>query len=97
MPFFNSLHKSLMQSDFQVIAINVDEDTQAAQQFLSEHSVDYPIAFDPTGDCPKTYDVKGMPSSYLLDKTGKVRFIHVGFKDSDQALLSEYINILLNQ
>ena len=97
MPFFNSLHKSLMQSDFQMIAINVDEDTEAAQQFLSEHPVDYPIAFDPNGDCPKTYDVKGMPSSYLLDKSGKVRLIHIGFKDSDEPALLEQINTLLNQ
>jgi thiol-disulfide isomerase/thioredoxin len=97
MPFFNALHNELGKDGFEVVAINLDEDHDTVSAFLAEHKVNYPIAFDPQGECPKTYDVKAMPSSYLLDKSGIVRKIHLGFRDGDQALLREQIKSLLSQ
>ncbi|WP_415880604.1 TlpA family protein disulfide reductase [Methylomonas sp. TEB] len=96
MPFFNELHQELGKDGFEVLAVNLDEDRDAVSQFLTEHQVNYPIAFDPQGECPKIYAVKAMPSSYLLDKSGIVRKIHLGFRDSDQALLREQIKSLLS-
>ncbi|AMK74918.1 MULTISPECIES: TlpA family protein disulfide reductase [Methylomonas] len=97
MPFFNELHKELGKDGFEVVAVNLDEDRDTVSQFLAEHQVNYPIAFDPQGECPKIYDVKAMPSSYLLDKSGTVRKIHLGFHDGDQTLLREQIKTLLSQ
>jgi len=95
MPFFNQLRNEKLKDGFEIIAINVDEDKQAVSDFLKSHPVDYPIAFDPNGECPRSYEVKAMPSSYLLDKSGKVRHIHLGYRDSDQAELREQIQALL--
>jgi thiol-disulfide isomerase/thioredoxin len=95
MPFFNSLRNERQKDGFEIIAINIDEDQEIARQFLLSHPVDYPTAFDPGGECPKSYQVKAMPSSYLIDKTGKVRYIHLGYRDSDQAVLREHIQTLL--
>lgn len=95
MPFFNSLRNERQKDGFEIVAINVDEDQETARQFLLSHPVDYPIAFDPGGECPKAYQVAVMPSSYMLDKTGKVRYIHLGYRDSDQAELREHLQNLL--
>lgn len=95
MPFFNNLYNEYSENGLEIVAINVDEDTQAAQQFLKDHPVDYPMAFDPNGECPKTYNVSAMPSSYLLDKSGTVHKIHLGYRDSDQSILREQIIQLL--
>ena len=95
MPFFNHLRNEQQKDGFEIVAVNVDEDAETAREFLRNHPVDYPIVFDPSGECPKTYQVKAMPSSYLLDKSGKVRYIHLGFRDSDQASLREQIQGLL--
>ncbi len=95
MPFFNELHKQHLKDNFELVAINVDEDSDAAKEFLKTHPVTYKIAFDPSGTCPGIFDVKAMPSSYLVDKTGKIRQIHLGFRDEDKAVLSEHIATLL--
>lgn len=95
MPFFNQLFQQLPDANFQIVAINVDEDGDAARQFLDQHPVDYPIAFDPKGDCPSAFQVKAMPSSYLVDKTGKVRYVHLGYREEDQAVIREKISGLL--
>ena len=95
MPFFNRLRNEKLMDGFEIIAINVDEDKQTADDFLKSHPVDYPIAFDPNGECPRIYQVKAMPSSYLLDKSGKIRHVHLGYRDSDQTALREQIQTLL--
>lgn len=95
MPFLNSLRNQRVKDGFEIVAINVDENRTEAEAFLSEHPVDYLMAFDPAGDCPQQFDVKAMPSSYLLDKAGAIRKVHLGFRDEDKPLLSEQISQLL--
>ena len=95
MPFLNGLRNERLKDGFEIIAINVDEDSEEVKQFLSSNPVDYIMAFDPKGDCPAKFEVKGMPSSYLVDKAGKIRKVHVGFRDEDQAMIREQVSALL--
>lgn len=95
MPFFNSLHNQLQPQGLEIVAINVDEDTQLARQFLKKYPVDYKMGFDPEGNCPSIYNVKAMPSSYLIDKAGKIYHIHLGYRDGDQEEIRQKITALL--
>ena len=95
MPFLNNLRNEHQDQGFEVIAINVDEDSDAAKGFLQQNPVAYTMAFDPNGDCPKNFDVKAMPSSYLIDKNGAVRLVHLGFRDEDRAPLTAEVQKLL--
>jgi len=95
MPFLNSLRNERLQDGFEIIAINVDEDTEAARQFLKTHPVDYQMAFDPKGECPRIFEVQAMPSSYFVDKQGKVRAIHLGYRDNDQDFIRTQVGALL--
>jgi thiol-disulfide isomerase/thioredoxin len=98
MPFFNQLqhvHHEMHKDNFEIVAINVDDEKETAQTFLQDHPVTYPVAYNPSGECPKSYGVKAMPSSYLIDKTGKVRHVHLGYRDGDQEQLQQLIAGLL--
>jgi peroxiredoxin len=95
MPFLNSFRNEKQKDGFEIIAINVDENTDEAKQFLTNNPVDYQIAFDPDGNCPSAFDVKAMPSSYLVDKTGKIRLVHLGFRDGDETIIREQVTKLL--
>lgn len=95
MPFLNQLRNELQAEGFEIIAINVDEDSDEARRFLQTRSVDYPILFDPQGKCPSAFGVKAMPSSFFVDKTGKVRKIHLGFRETDQSEIRDQIAKLL--
>ncbi|PPD21659.1 MAG: redoxin [Methylomonas sp.] len=97
MPFLNSTRNALQAQGFEVIAVNVDEDSGEAQAFLNRNPVDYPQFFDATGGCPQIYAVKAMPSSYLVDKSGKIRMIHKGFRDEDKADIEKAIHDLLTE
>ena len=76
-------------------AVSVDVVEDDALDFLKRYPVSYPVAIDKTGAVPRSYSVNGMPSGYLIDKAGRVRSVHVGFKKGDEAALREEIKALL--
>lgn len=95
MPFFNDLRNELADSEFEIIAVNVDEDAEDATSFLKKYPVDYVVALDSGGDCAKAYEVPGMPSTYFVDKSGKVRSVHIGFRDSDKSEIRGLVEKLI--
>lgn len=90
-PFMNSMQQKYQAAGLQIIAISLDKKTEDAQIFLKKNPAQFLVLFDPEGKTPLQYGVKGMPSSYLLDRSGKIIFTHKGFKVADQALLEAKI------
>lgn len=80
-----------------VIAVNVDKDKEAASQFLKENPANFKIGFDPEGGVAKAYQVRGMPSSYLIDRDGRSRIAHVGYRLKDKLALEEEIQKLVGE
>lgn len=97
MPKFNALYNKLPRKSFEILAINLDESKADAQQFLSDYPVNYTILHDATGTTPKQFGVKVMPTGYLLDRFGMVRYVHQGFRSGDDQVLMKQIKKLLSE
>ena len=95
MPFLDQINTELKAKNFEVIAINLDETKEDAEQFLKNHKVNFTVAMNPDNQCPNSYGVLAMPSSYLIDKQGKIRFIQLGFRTEEKAELRAKIEKLL--
>jgi peroxiredoxin len=78
-----------------VLAVNVDEFEADALEFLAEVPVSYPVVRDAEGDTPQAYGVLGMPTGYLIDRRGVVRYVHQGFRKTDGVQLRAAIIELL--
>ena len=58
-----------------------------ADAFLAARPHEMPVLFDPKGAAPMAFGVKGMPSSFLIDRAGVIRFTHMGYSgDIDRTL-----------
>ncbi|HTO52319.1 MAG TPA: TlpA disulfide reductase family protein [Myxococcota bacterium] len=95
MPVIESLRNEFPADQFQVLAVNVDQDPAKAKAFLERRKVGYPSVSDPEGRLPATYGLKTMPTSYLIDRNGVVHSVHAGFKPSDAEGLRSEIRALL--
>lgn len=95
LPALESLRKEFPESDFQVLAVNVDRDPADARTFLSRRPVGYPSAFDPQGELPGRFGVQTMPTSFLIDRQGVVRLVHEGFREGDVDILRDRIQELV--
>ena len=94
-PWLNSLQEKLGADNFQVLAVNLDENSQDADKFLKEAHANLLVAYDPKGTTPESFHVKAMPSSFLLDRNGKVVFIHEGFSAKDRESLESQIQNII--
>jgi peroxiredoxin len=95
LPLYAKLRDNYAAADFAIIAIGLDEDVADGKAFLAEHPIAYTTLQNPQGDIAKAFDLKGMPSSYLLDRQGIVRARHVGFTPADIAALKKEIDALV--
>ena len=97
LPAYEQMRQEIGTTEFEIIAINVDEDTQDGLKFLADHSVSYPVLADPEGDIGIPYKIRTLPRSFLLDRDGKIVASHKSFKDGDEIKLKQQIENLLKQ
>ncbi len=94
-PWMNAMQEKYRAQGLQVIGINVDGKSDDAKKFLSQNPAAFTVAFDPKGVNPDKYGVKGMPTSFLIGRDGKIISSHVGFKEADREDLEKQIKAAL--
>jgi thiol-disulfide isomerase/thioredoxin len=94
-PWMNTMHRKYGAQGLQIIAVNLDKDRALADGFLVETPAEFTLRFDPAGNLAKQFEVQAMPSSYLLDATGKILARHLGFRLSDSAEYEQTIQTAL--
>ena len=57
--------------DLMVIAVNVEESKEKAQEYITKGGYDFEVVLDEKGDTSAQYLVSGLPASYFVDKSGK--------------------------
>ena len=62
-----------------VLAVNVDEKASNMDKFLKKHSVSFTVVRDAGQKLVAVVSPETMPTSFILDGTGKVCFLHSGF------------------
>lgn len=96
-PWLGGLVNRYGTKDLVVIGVNVDQDHELAEKFLNLTPANFPIIYDPHGEIATAYKVRGMPSAVLLDRTGQVRFQHVGFSEKRKDEYEAHVQSLLGE
>ena len=81
--------------DFVVISINVDEDKLNGILMAKKLALTYPVAYDGDLKVASLYNVKALPTSFIINKRGRIVYRHLGFKQQDVDKLVEIIHSLL--
>ena len=96
MPELARLRASLSTEDFEVIGVNLDIDPADGRRFLTSVPVAYPVVSDPTTAVARAFDLAVLPSSFILDRSGRVAFAHQGYREGDLDLFADQINAVLS-
>jgi peroxiredoxin len=78
-----------------VLGVNLDAKPAEARRFLAEVPARFALAFDEKGATPRLFGVKGMPTSVLIDREGRIAAVHAGFQPSQTSPLEKEIALLL--
>jgi thiol-disulfide isomerase/thioredoxin len=97
MPALDEIYRKNKARGFAVVGVNKDATPAEAQRFLAKVPVSFPLVRDPSDAAAKGFDVKAMPSGYLVDRKGVVRQVHRGFTAQTRAALEKEIDSLLGE
>jgi thiol-disulfide isomerase/thioredoxin len=96
-PWMNQMQQKYADQGLRIIAINLDAEKALAKTFLDKVPAHIPIIYDPEGNIASDYQLLGMPSSYIVDKKGNIRFSHKGFFTRKEPLYEQELVLLLNE
>jgi peroxiredoxin len=97
MPLLDAMYKRYKAMGFTLIGVNVEPDRQAAEEFLAKLPVTFPVAFDTDSKVSQLYNVQGMPSSVIIDRKGKARVVHRGYRPGDENEYLDQIRALIRE
>ena len=97
MPLLSELHDKYKSLGFTVLGVNVEQDSSDAKKLLKDMPGSVPVLFDNNSTVSKQYDVVAMPSTVLVDRNGKMRYLHKGYKPGEEDIYLEMVRSLIRE
>ena len=79
MPQLNRLYEKYHAAGFVLLGVNVDDDQGKASEVAGKLGVTFPVLLDTDKTVSRLYELSTMPSTVIIDRDGKVRYVHRGY------------------
>ena len=97
MPLLDELYNRYQRVGFNLLGVNIDDDSRRAMQMAEELGIDFPVLFDASKEVSRLYEVEAMPVTVLVDREGTVRYVHHGYKPGYEDKYLDQIRSLLRE
>ena len=97
MPHLNRIADKYKSSGLVLMGVNIDEDVRNAAEVAGKLKVSFPVLLDTDKAVSKIYDLNSMPSTMVIDRSGKVRYVHRGYQDGYEDTYDQQIRELLKE
>lgn len=95
LPIYEQLAAELGPRGLTVVALSIDDEDETVRAFLAKHRPAFVELRDPHGEVADRLGAKLMPTCFLLDRSGEVRFKHEGFAPAEGAQIrAELLELL---
>lgn len=97
-PAYMRLHSAFASKGLVIVAVSVDQDAAAFASFVRKFNPPFLVVLDRNQRLVREVQVPTMPTSYLIDREGRVMHIHPGFRgvETEEALRREIEKMLSN-
>lgn len=95
MPVLERLYRKYRSNGLIVVGVNQDRDDSNVRDFLRHIHVSFPVVRDADHRVARRYQPGKMPSSYVIDRHGIVRYVNEGFSARDAKFLEREVRSLL--
>ncbi len=95
MPVLERLYRAHRSEGLVILGISQDRTAENMRSFVARTPVSFPLVFDAGHRIAGRYHPPRMPSSYLIDRRGVVRYVHAGFRASDASRIEHEVEALL--
>jgi thiol-disulfide isomerase/thioredoxin len=97
MPELNRLYDRYRAAGFVLLGVNVDTDPAQAQAVATRLGLHFPVLLDADKTVSRLYELDSMPSTVLIDRDGRVRYLHRGYREGTAAAYEQQIRELVTE
>jgi len=97
MPSMQQLWSDWRSSGLEILAVNLGEKEAAVRDFVARHKLGFPILLDPARAAAKVWQVYAYPTSFLIDRQGRIRLAVAGGVDWNEPGVRASIRALLDE
>ena len=97
MPSMEKLHQRLKNQDFAMIAVNMQESALQVQSFFEKLQLSFTALLDASGEVAAGLAVSALPTTYFLDKEGRIMGLALGPREWDNRASIELFEFLINR
>jgi peroxiredoxin len=97
LPLLNRLYEKYQPAGFALLGVNVDADSAEAAGMAKRLGVRFPVLFDRKKEASRLYGLEAMPWTVLIDRDGRVRYVHQGYKRGYEVTYEAQIRELLKE
>ena len=97
MPHLNRLYDKYRASGFTLLAVNIDDDARHGAATAAKWGLKFPVLLDADKTVTKLYDLGAMPSTVLIDRDGRVRYLHRGYREGVEDTYERQIRELVKE
>jgi len=97
MPHLNRLYGKYRDAGFTLLGVNIDDDQAKAVGLASRLGLKFPVLLDSDKKVSRLYDLSTMPSTVLIDRDGRVRYLHLGYREGFEDTYEKQIRELLKE
>jgi peroxiredoxin len=97
MPLLDELYSRYQRVGFNLLGVNIDDDSSRAMDMINELGVSFPVLFDATKEVSRLYQVDAMPVTVIVDREGNVRHVHQGYKPGYEQKYLDQVRALLRE
>ena len=97
MPHLNRLYDKYRASGFTLLAVNIDDDARHGAATAAKWGLKFPVLLDADKSVTKLYDLGAMPSTVLIDRDGRVRYLHRGYREGVEDTYERQIRELVKE
>ncbi len=98
LPRLQELYESYHDQGLEIVAVERRRDTERAQKFIADKGLTFTMLENGEDDqevVRSIFNVRGFPTSYLIDRQGRIMFYHLGWEEGDEVIYEEQIKQLL--
>jgi peroxiredoxin len=97
LPHLDRIADKYKSSGLVMLGVNVDDDVRNAAEVAAKLGVKFPVLLDTDKKVSRLYDLNSMPSTLLIDRSGRVRYVHRGYQDGYENIYDKQIRDLLKE
>jgi peroxiredoxin/Tfp pilus assembly protein PilF len=101
MPHLQAVHQAFRGRGVEVWGVNLDEPGKLEQagRYVADQGLEFPMVLGGKmgAGLDQSYQVTGIPTTFVIDKKGVIRFRHIGYRENLDELLAKNIESLLKE